>query len=328
MPRFTYILLIVLLVPACSDNNNQQQSKIKAHLADLPQYLSDVNTWVAAFNNEKNQVQFQLSQNTNASGNQVSKYTIFEAASLSKTVFAYLFWTMRKSHPELRNYLPVKNCNGETVKIDPLALLRHSMPSSDSCLIHSQIDTFKYSENNYLLLQKMLEDISGKSLEYLAQTIVFKPLLMNHTSFVWQDSFDDFVDGYYEKTKLHRQLRKFDEPKANGTLFTNINDINNFVYALMKSDIPDSIVSQTISVHRYKNLKWGNGMGIDQSTGYPILWQWGCNWSYNHILLLDKTNKFYIIIMTNSISGAKSLRKACNHLFDCELELFNYINWY
>lgn len=289
--------------------------------------MQDVNAYVLLC--IENDSVYRKTYGQNSNGQALNSETIFEGASLSKTVFAYLFWLLRKDFPELRRPLHLKDCDSHSVYLNPLYFLRHAVSSTDSCVINSESDSFKYSENNYLLLQKYVEKICGKSLEELAFAYVFKPLMMNNSSFIWQPKFDNnYVNGYFENHKMHRSIRKSKVAQSNGTLFTCAKDIAIFAKALLKSDVSDSIFTHEIKVHNYKHLSWGNGMGIDRSTKPPLLWQWGCNWSYNHIMLIEKQNKLIFIGLTNSIIGAKRLRNTCNTLFDSNLELFNYINWY
>lgn len=264
----------------------------------------------------------------NRDGHPVDSNTLFEGASLSKTVFAYLFWKMRAEYPKLRGQVEFKDCRNQPVKIDPLLLLRHSIASTDSCLIDLKSDSFKYSENNYLLLQKALEDISGKSLEELARHYVFTPLGMHRSSFIWHYTDSNYVDGFYEGHKLHRALRRFGQAQSNGTLFTCLADMKRFAWALLNSTVLDSVLLNETKVHDYKHLSWGNGMGIDRSTGSVLFWQWGCNWSYNHILIINKKEHRIGIGLSNSILGAKRLKDCFNYLYSNNLELFNYINWY
>ena len=259
----------------------------------------------------------------------VSDTTIFEGASLSKTLTAYIFWQMVKDS-SIHSYLhkfPV--CNRQNMAtLNVLRLLRHSVRCKEKCITDFKIDSFRYSEDNYLLLQHFLEAISGKSLQTLAKQYVFGPLKMRHSTFIWNDSIVDYVDGYYQDNRKHRDIYKFRQAAANGTLYTCAADMIAFARALQQSDFTDSVAKVLKPVHQYKKLHWGLGMGVDSSLQHQLFWQWGCNWSYNHILLVDQKRKDIVIGLTNSIIGAKRLRFACNYLKGSELDLFNYINWY
>lgn len=330
--RFCHILFILLAV-AC---NNQTSVKVPeapinpmARKIDSIRYLMpNVNAGCMIYIDTNGQI-FRKLWGKNVSSDAVCDTTIFEGASLSKTVTAYIFWQMVKDNT-IRSYnVRLPSCRGNgSANVNLLRLLSHSAKSTDKCLIDSKHDTFKYSEDNYLLLQHYLETISGKSLEALAQHYVFGPLKMQHSTFIWNDSITDYVDGYFQDFKKHRNIYRFKQAASNGSLYTCATDLIKFSKALLGSDVTDSICKQLKPVHHYRQLFWGQGMGIDSSMNSNLLWQWGCNWSYNHILLIDKKKKDIVIGLTNSIIGAKRLRFASNYLKGSELELFNYINWY
>jgi hypothetical protein len=318
---------LALLNFSCQSPADSEKNQYEMRFLNIDSSLSDVNTYAIALIHKDSA--FKKVKGFNTTHSNANEFTIFEGASLSKTLFAFLFWKMRKEYPELQHSLSVQMCDGGYKKIDPLMLLKHSLKSADTCLNNESPEAFQYSENNYILLQRLIEQISGKTLEELAQTYIFKPFGMTRSSFIWQSDFEsNYVNGYYENNQLHRTIRKTTEAKSNGTLFTCLYDLKLFSKKLLQSDMLDSVLKHQVPVGQFKQLSWGNGMGIDRSTGHAVLWQWGCNWSYNHILIVDKENQLIFIALTNSMIGAKRLRETCNYLFNKELELFNYINWY
>src|SRR4029077_10939715 len=66
--------------------------------------------------------------------------------------------------------------------------------------IHFEPGTrYAYSGEGLLLLQLVVETITGEPLEALMQEHVFRPLEMTRTSMVWQDRFNgDYANGYDE----------------------------------------------------------------------------------------------------------------------------------
>lgn len=92
----------------------------------------------------------------------VSDTTIFEGASLSKTITAYIFWQMVKDSSILDYTIKLPLCQkASTANLNVLRLLRHSVRCKDHCVQEYKVDSFRYSEDNYLLLQHYLESISG-----------------------------------------------------------------------------------------------------------------------------------------------------------------------
>jgi CubicO group peptidase (beta-lactamase class C family) len=133
--------------------------------------------------------------------------TVFEAASLSKSVFGTLVTILASGgefNLDLRfgdiegidDILPYKQLAGHKVREDLTAriILKHltGLPNNDTVPLEFQFppgEQFKYSGYAYFLLQKVLEQVIGKkrgqvvTLEQLAQEKIFGPLGMHHTHF-------------------------------------------------------------------------------------------------------------------------------------------------
>ena len=67
-----------------------------------------------------------------------------------------------------------------------------------------------YSGEGYMLLQMVIENITGKDLETLAQEKIFQPLGMDRTSYIWQAEFKaDFAYPHDEYGRTQgTQLRR------------------------------------------------------------------------------------------------------------------------
>ena len=127
--------------------------------------------------------------------------TIFEAASLSKPVFAYLVLRLADrgefdldrplsemlEYPRLAHDERYKRITGRIV-------LSHGtgLPNWGGEKLTLQFDpgtAYGYSGEGFVFLQKAIERVTGRSLEELARREVFQPLGMTRSSFVWQERF-------------------------------------------------------------------------------------------------------------------------------------------
>jgi len=96
---------------------------------------------------------------------------------------------------------------------------------------------YHYSGEGLVYLQVVLEKLTSKSLEELAQEHIFKPLEMNNTSYQWQPRFEqDFAHGH--KTNGETYGKDIDnEPRSASTMETTASDYTKFLTAVLNEQI-------------------------------------------------------------------------------------------
>jgi CubicO group peptidase (beta-lactamase class C family) len=92
---------------------------------------------------------------------------------------------------------------------------------------------FGYSGEGYSLLQLVVEERTGRSVNDLVREKVFEPLEMTNSSFLWENRFDEHfaVDLGAGLGRLIRQSRR--RPSVAGSLITNGADYARFLLAVM-----------------------------------------------------------------------------------------------
>ena len=138
------------------------------------------------------------------SDDKVTGDTVFEAASLSKPVFASIVMqlaaegTIDLTRP-LVEYLPLPNPTDERAKlITATHVLSHSsgwrnwrngrdVPLTSDFPPGSK---FSYSGEGYFFLQRIVEKLTGKGLQRLARDRVFVPLGMKSSGYLWRPELD------------------------------------------------------------------------------------------------------------------------------------------
>ncbi len=130
--------------------------------------------------------------------------TVFEAASLSKPVFASIVMQLAGegvidlTRP-LASYLPLPNPGDERAKgITATHVLSHSSGwrnwrnTRDVALTADfpPGTKFSYSGEGYFFLQRVVEKLTGKGLPRLARERVFDPLGMKSSGFIWRPELD------------------------------------------------------------------------------------------------------------------------------------------
>lgn len=103
---------------------------------------------------------------------------------------------------------------------------------------------YYYSGEGMMLLQYVIEHITGKKLEELAQELIFKPLQMNNTSYIWQERFENkYCNGHSPKQYV-RKKDKREIADAASSLETNLIDYSIFVQHIIKLYNENSNVTQ------------------------------------------------------------------------------------
>jgi CubicO group peptidase (beta-lactamase class C family) len=134
----------------------------------------------------------------------VTTETVFEAASLSKPVFAYGVLKLVEQGKlgldvPLTTYLPKPFVAGDErlAKITARIVLSHRIgfpnwPADDGSvsIYFTPGERFSYSGEGYIYLQRVVEKITGEGLNEYMTEAVFTPLGMTSSSYVWRPDFD------------------------------------------------------------------------------------------------------------------------------------------
>ena len=267
-------------------------------------------------------------------GQPVTEDTVFEAASLSKPVFAYAVLKLVEQGKmgldvPLTTYLPKPYIVGDErlAKITARIVLSHrtgfpNWRDGDSLAIYfTPGDRFSYSGEGYIYLQRVVEQITGKPLNEYMTEAVFKPLGMTSSSYVWRPDFDALTATGHDSDGKPTKLWKPAEALAASTLNTTAKDYALFVEAvrngkvlkpatLREMETPEialdpecRICIKHESKQMSKNLFWGLGWGIERQDGTDVLWHWGDNGSFKAFVMVDPKTKSGVVLFANSESG-------------------------
>ena len=257
----------------------------------------------------------------------VNDNTMFEAASLTKTVTAYAALRLVERGKleldrPLHEYFPdkeYKKLSGDEryKKITARLVLTHTsgLPNWGTRLMRDPGLQHAYSGEGFLYLGRTIEEISGMTLQEFAQKEIFDPLGMNHTSYVWNETYAANGACGHDSHGSVNDLRIRTEPNGGASLLTTASDYAAFICAVLNAEgLSQKTINQMISSHvqvtknrntadLFENVYWGLGWGIQPGkTGYGF-WHWGDNGDLRAYTVTYKDLREGFVYFANSNNG-------------------------
>ena len=332
MRIFTF-LFIVSLAFSCTPNTKYDYKTSTSEIADS----AKIPLIQVAFKNKNEFISFEVSQSDTIVAS-TAENTVFQAASLSKPIFSYIVFLLADRgvfdiDKPLAEYTSTQRFENRewASKITARTVLSHktglpnwaTSPSSDEWPLSvvkfkfRPDSAFSYSGEGYYLLQKAVEEVTGKSLEQLAKEEVFIPFGMEHTSYEWKDEYETLAaDGY---TREGENRGKGRHPRANSayTLRTTARDYSKFLDVLMegkglKKETHQQMFSPVTKAVRFAGkprecdsaIYWAMGVGIEKDTEFGnIIFHWGDNGNFKALFIIIPQKKSHLVYFTNSARG-------------------------
>lgn len=266
------------------------------------------------------------------SGREVTANTLFQSASLSKTVMAYAVLRLYDKgilslDKPLESYLPNPRLSDEPRRdlITARMVLSHTTgfpnwtkPRGAQLKTSSKPGSkFTYSGEGFLMLQKVVEHLTKKTLQQIAEEEVFKPLAMRQSGYIYRASMvKDYANGHNGIESIG--LRKMSEPNGAYSLITSASDYSAFVQkALLKGEglkpATHAMMLET-AVERKKNLGVALGVMVQTNEKGRGIYHTGSNPGFRAFYFALPDSGESVVCFTNSTNGAK-VRKEIATLF-------------
>jgi CubicO group peptidase (beta-lactamase class C family) len=268
----------------------------------------------------------------------VDRDTLFEAASMSKPLFAAsIMLLVEQKQIDLdrplveylnKPYLPDEPLHQ---KITARMVLQHTSgfpnwrqggwrAGGPLPVMFEPGSKFGYSGEGFWYLQQVVEQITGERLEPWIQRIVLQPIGMKRSSFVWRDDLaDSIAAGHDASGKTKTTGKRFERENAAFSLFTTPSDYSQFLIAMMaaqdsrtsllRRETLDTMLQRTIATNKpqvWRGLGWAISMhGEEQSA-----WHDGTNGTgFKCYSRLEPATGNGIVIMTNAMGGESVWKK-------------------
>ena len=275
--------------------------------------------------------------------------TVFQAASLSKAILAYIVLKMADRNQisldePLYHYFAYDRIKSDTAaqKITARMVLHHETgfpnwatnPTSKQWFTSALKTKFipgsgwSYSGEGFMFLQYAVESILKQSLEKIATREVFVPLNMPSSSFLWRPSFTN--TGAYGHDKNGEVTGRNEPflPAAAYSLLTTAADYNNFLQALVTGNGLSAVshkllFTDTVSVKKNNatvsepasHISWGLGVGIQRNELGTAAWHWGDNGDFKCFFMAFPGQNNSIVYFTNSKNGLDAVPDVLTYYF-------------
>jgi CubicO group peptidase (beta-lactamase class C family) len=275
------------------------------------------------------------------SGGEVDEHTVFEAASLSKPVFAYAVLQLVDSglidldtpFAEYFDYSDIAHDERHR-RITPRMALTHStgFPNwrprqgrgsrrrGQLTINFEPGERFSYSGEGFGYLQRAVMHVTGQPLQDLASRLVFEPLQMTRSSYVWQDRLEDNLALPHgaEGEVLRKSKPARGGGHAAATLHTTATDYARFIAAVMDGELLSDTMAAamlTPQIEVDSGVTWGLGIGLQHfaSGSDAAFWHWGDNTGYKAYILADDAARVGVVWFTNSENGQNILESMLSH---------------
>ncbi|HKQ09210.1 MAG TPA: serine hydrolase [Blastocatellia bacterium] len=284
--------------------------------------------------------------------------TMFEAASLSKPVFAYAVLKMVERgeldlDTPLSKYLPAYIENDERLNlITARRVLSHTTgfpnwrpEGKPLAIMFTPGDRFSYSGEGFVYLQKVVEHLTGQPLNEVMRKEVFAPLGMQDSSYVWQDRIAaQMAVGHSQMGKPLPQNRG-QQANAAASLRTTPSDYARFVIAVMNGTGLKETTAQQMLTPQVKldegcvnclnrkllkpspSLAWGLGVGLQHTAQGDAFWHWGDNGGFKDYVVAFSKPKTGVIIFTNSDNGLGIIPEIVKEAMGGDQPAFSLLNY-
>jgi CubicO group peptidase (beta-lactamase class C family) len=291
-----------------------------------------------------------------STGIPVDANTIFEAASLSKPVFAYAVLQLVDAgvlslDTPLSMYVP------NYVTDDPRAasITLRNVLSQTSGLPNWRSKTnplktyfqpgerFSYSGEGFIWLQRVVETVTGESLNGVMARLVFDPLEMRQSSYIWRTDFEaNYARPHDAQSAPGNKLRPL-RPRTAATLHTTAADYARFLQAVLsgarlKPGTAKQWLDPQVSLRQRciqclstdgqdanQHIAWGLGWGLEPDGG--SFFHWGDNGQSKAFVVGSVMDRSAVVVFTNGTNGMAIMPEVIHQLMPGDHPAFAWLNY-
>lgn len=360
MLRSLFLLAALLSLPAAAQTDADAGiSKLKHDLPHWMQQGGIPGLSIAVLRHGKTVWIGSYGVANQATRQPVTPKTLFNAASLSKTVFAYAVLRLVDQgkidlDTPLTRYVSDRPSHDPRLeKVTARVVLSHRTgfpnwrnDAKDELRIYFDPGSrFSYSGEGMVYLQRAVEAVTGKPLNQVMIEQVFQPLGMTESSYVARPDLAAYFATGYSLDGKGTALFQNTQANAAASLNTNAHDYALFLEAILNGrglkaatfsqmETPQIAVDPTCTncldappKTLSTDLFWGLGWGIEKNASGTYLWHWGDNGIFKAYVVADLERRSAIILFDNSISGLSVAQAATETALGGDHPSFRWLNY-
>ena len=361
MKRLLLIWAVVGLMAGCRTPGNPVSPRAVNALAGLPELVDSCEIPVMQYyyfspEGDLHKV-IRDRKTTYDIAQPINEHSIFQAASLSKPVFAYIVMRLVDRgeidlDTPVADYTDVDRFEDAEMarRITPRIVLSHQTglpnwavgPSSDEwpssrIVFKYPVDScFAYSGEGYAFLQRAIEAIAGAPLDVVARREVFEPFDMPTTSYDWLPAYDSLALVGFNREGENRGQGKHPRANCAYTLRTNATEYAHFLRrGLLNGEglsaaSHEEMFRHQVHAQRYadnpracdSSVFWCLGFGAVDEDYY---WHWGDNGNFKAFWLLHPATQEGFVYFTNRATGHDLLTPFLKDLTGTDLPLSDWV---
>lgn len=264
-------------------------------------------------------------------GPRVDSNSLFEAASLSKPVFAYAFARLidkgiialdtplykYMEYPDISYDDRYKLITARMVMSHTSGFPNWRWNNKDGKLNikFTPGERFSYSGEGYEYLGKILKKLTGMNAEQFIRQEIFIPFNMTNSYFKWTSIEDSLTTIGHDTAYVSQKKWKPEGVSVASGLHTNAHDYVKFVKAVMdqknvsRTTWAELMKPQVTLPANYSFFAdaWGLGFGLKQTPEGPVINHFGVNDYFECYMEISKQRKDAIVVFTNSEKGLKMM---------------------
>ena len=192
---------------------------------------------------------------------------------------------------------------------------------------------YNYSGEGFEYLKHALEHKFKMSLDSLADSILFKPLKMYDTRYVWNEHIDDSRYAVpHSASGMAVELPRNRNASAADLLKTTVEDYCNFAVevmngTLLKEEVFNDMIMPQSKVSEYESFGLGWGIIKDLRHGEFTLMHDGDDYGAHSIVILLPKSKRGLVVLTNGEKGDDVIKNVIIESLDLGKEIVEKFDW-